>query len=329
MSKDVIQEALGKLNPTDNDHWTQDGLPRIGKVEELSGLKGLKRADVTAANPKFTRQAVLDATPDEPEETPAETPTEPVEPTEGDATDETPADPDAPAEPDTEAPADPEPDEDQKDADLKEASDQQMLLGSSVQPAILVDKDGAEVQLGTIVQEAHERSGLTVEEWNKLAVDKPDEQEALLQAVVDEMGLTDPDAEPVIQKKPAPAKTHAQELEDLELAELNEAEELLVKQLLVIDKEIAELNGDKIGITKEIDKIIAARDSRVVARTNQEAIMDYIATQNQLREQRAARSAALMKGFDPKMVNPKSPLDQAFERRKGRGTQRPTRGVKA
>ncbi len=39
------------------------------------------------------------------------------------------------------------------------------LLGSSIQPPVLQIR-GADVQLGTVVASAHQRSGLTVEGWN-------------------------------------------------------------------------------------------------------------------------------------------------------------------
>ncbi len=45
------------------------------------------------------------------------------------------------------------------------------LFGSSIQPASWTLKDGSVLQLGTVVAEAHKRSGLTVEEWNAQAVD--------------------------------------------------------------------------------------------------------------------------------------------------------------
>jgi len=49
--KEEILAALGKLDPQNDDHWTGDGLPRIDKL----GIQGLKRADITAAAPQFTR----------------------------------------------------------------------------------------------------------------------------------------------------------------------------------------------------------------------------------------------------------------------------------
>lgn len=55
------------------------------------------------------------------------------------------------------------------------------LLGSSLLPAMIDVGSEAEVQLGTIVQRAHEESGLTWQEWN--ALDEAD-REARLAGVV-------------------------------------------------------------------------------------------------------------------------------------------------
>lgn len=48
-----IRAVLRELDPEDDDHWTQDGLPRL----DLAGLRGLRRRDVTNAAPLFTRTA--------------------------------------------------------------------------------------------------------------------------------------------------------------------------------------------------------------------------------------------------------------------------------
>lgn len=49
-----INEALSQLDPTNDDHWTNDGLPRLDAVSELTGSQ-VKRAEVTNANPTFSR----------------------------------------------------------------------------------------------------------------------------------------------------------------------------------------------------------------------------------------------------------------------------------
>jgi hypothetical protein len=49
-----IRGALSKLDPTNDEQWTDDGLPRTGALEAL-GLKGVTRGKITAAAPGFTR----------------------------------------------------------------------------------------------------------------------------------------------------------------------------------------------------------------------------------------------------------------------------------
>lgn len=50
-----IEAALSKLDPTNDNHWTQDGLPRLDTVKILSGNPGLTREMVTDAVPGFSR----------------------------------------------------------------------------------------------------------------------------------------------------------------------------------------------------------------------------------------------------------------------------------
>ena len=53
-----IIEALALLEVDNDEHWTGDGMPRVSMIEEISGLKGLKRGDITGAAPNFTRENV-------------------------------------------------------------------------------------------------------------------------------------------------------------------------------------------------------------------------------------------------------------------------------
>lgn len=50
MSK-KIKKALARLDPSNDDHWTDDGAPRLGAL----GIDGLTRPEVTRAAPLFTR----------------------------------------------------------------------------------------------------------------------------------------------------------------------------------------------------------------------------------------------------------------------------------
>lgn len=63
-----IRAALKALDPSNDDHWTADGLPRLGAL----GIQGLSRQAVTAAAPRFSREnRDLTTSPDpEPEKTP-------------------------------------------------------------------------------------------------------------------------------------------------------------------------------------------------------------------------------------------------------------------
>lgn len=54
-----IAEALKELNPTNDEHWTADGLPRMDVVEGLIGDKSITRADVTNTQPDFNRAAAV------------------------------------------------------------------------------------------------------------------------------------------------------------------------------------------------------------------------------------------------------------------------------
>jgi hypothetical protein len=47
----LIEQALLKLDTNNDDHWTAEGLPRLDAV-----ASGIRRAEVTAVAPHFTRQ---------------------------------------------------------------------------------------------------------------------------------------------------------------------------------------------------------------------------------------------------------------------------------
>lgn len=64
MKPDQILEALSKLDPANNDHWTQDGSPRLGAVGE-----GVTRKDIIDVAPLFNRKSVELS---EPQEAPTE-----------------------------------------------------------------------------------------------------------------------------------------------------------------------------------------------------------------------------------------------------------------
>lgn len=54
MSKQ-IQDALAKLDPKNDNHWTTDGLPRLDTVKQMSGDNSLTRETLTRVAPELTR----------------------------------------------------------------------------------------------------------------------------------------------------------------------------------------------------------------------------------------------------------------------------------
>lgn len=60
MSEAILQ-ALGKLDPQNDNHWTGDGLPRVETVQYFAADQSLTRGSITAAAPNFTREAAFAA----------------------------------------------------------------------------------------------------------------------------------------------------------------------------------------------------------------------------------------------------------------------------
>lgn len=50
----TIKEALLKLDPENDEHWTQDGLPKLDALSEIFGEK-VTRKEATEADPDFIR----------------------------------------------------------------------------------------------------------------------------------------------------------------------------------------------------------------------------------------------------------------------------------
>lgn len=53
--QDKIRAALAQLDPTNNDHWTQAGLPNLKVVQELTGLSELSRDGLNQMSDGFVR----------------------------------------------------------------------------------------------------------------------------------------------------------------------------------------------------------------------------------------------------------------------------------
>ncbi len=78
-----IVDALANLEPSDDSHWTDNGLPRMDMLQKLTNTPDLTRKQVTDAAPDFTRASAQarDAEVETPEtesvEAPAEAPEAP------------------------------------------------------------------------------------------------------------------------------------------------------------------------------------------------------------------------------------------------------------
>ena len=56
-----IKDSLAKLDPANDEHWTDDGSPRMDVLQAQPGNSRLTRKQVTDADPSFSRVSVLDA----------------------------------------------------------------------------------------------------------------------------------------------------------------------------------------------------------------------------------------------------------------------------
>ena len=80
MSK--ITDALAKLDPANDNHWTSDGLPRIDTVRMLAADQTLSRELITAEAPNFSRTSVAKAPDTPPVVPPVVPPVPPMTPAE-------------------------------------------------------------------------------------------------------------------------------------------------------------------------------------------------------------------------------------------------------
>lgn len=70
---DKIRAALDKLDPKNDNHWTQDGSPRIDTVKLLAGDQNITREQILSAAPQFNRQNLASA-PEVPQGDPKQAP---------------------------------------------------------------------------------------------------------------------------------------------------------------------------------------------------------------------------------------------------------------
>ena len=58
---DLIKRALDTLDPKNDAHWTNGGLPSMERMKEITGKSDLTRAEVSAVAPGFDRAAAGEA----------------------------------------------------------------------------------------------------------------------------------------------------------------------------------------------------------------------------------------------------------------------------
>lgn len=57
----AIRTALTKLDPENDEHWTDAGLPAVEAVRQLSGNDDVSRQDIKSLAPKLTREEAAKA----------------------------------------------------------------------------------------------------------------------------------------------------------------------------------------------------------------------------------------------------------------------------
>ncbi len=70
----AIQQALSQLDPNNDNHWTQDGSPRIETVKFLSGDPSITREVIASEFPNFNRAAAAASATETPAQAQEETP---------------------------------------------------------------------------------------------------------------------------------------------------------------------------------------------------------------------------------------------------------------
>ena len=234
-----IKTALQHLDMANDDLWTDDGLPRVGAVKELTGDTSITRAQITAADPTFTRNVG------------------------GESLDSSGSDSTTDAETD--------------------AGDQ----GADPEPT--ADESGSQDEEQADADDADSGGGADTDS-----------------------GLDQGDGD-----QPEPEDTR-------------HPEEIRAAKITEIDNMVSELQNEQDQITAQIDSLTATRHA--LHRQNEPghgrksdmlARMAVIKSQNEIRAAKHANRAAILKHLDVKSVDPRSPLDQAMQRKTGRGTDRP------
>jgi len=152
---------------------------------------------------------------------------------------------------------------------------------------------------------------------------------------------TDPEPEPPVDEEPYPPKPSIEisyptnrplpEHEFLRLLstvgtdDLASLQEIVQQQKIDFRAEVEKLKGWIILVSRANKFIINRLAAEKPSKTNQEEIMDYVRKQGEIRAAKHGAVSELLKGIDPKMLDPRAPLDRAMARKTTRGTQRPQR----
>lgn len=186
------------------------------------------------------------------------------------------------------------------------------LLGSSIQPEEFFLKDGTKMSLGDVVAKSFDLSGLTIDVWNELP---EGEREESIQDYINTLDV-------VYEDEIVPEQPEGEQELSLEAQKEHAEHELEIASKARVDATKAEdMAKYKLDLVKE-----AIEKSKGVT-SNQDEIMRYIKSQNELRMKRAQKyQAVIASGVDINAVA-SAPIDRAMSRKNSRGTQRPVRAM--
>ena len=107
--------------------------------------------------------------------------------------------------------------------------------------------------------------------------------------------------------------------------ELRETVQVLSDKIAALRQQITESQLEIVEIEKELVAAEQELADMQPKMSSQKSILEYIKSQNLMREERAKRSIELRRHIDPKLLQTKAPIDTAFARKTARGAKRPTR----
>lgn len=129
----------------------------------------------------------------------------------------------------------------------------------------------------------------------------------------------------LVQEEPKEEQEFSQFLSGFPRQGLPELETLLIEQSQAAER--AQKQAEEIRRRTKI--ALSMTRSRIRLEmpdmSNQEAIREYIESQNQQRADRVARSREILRGVNPKDLDPRATIDKSMARKTNRGAKRPTR----